>query len=141
MVARTYATEADYLTFTGEESAPSNIDILLSRAARMLDAKVFRHCSYDVDATGAPTHDLVVAAFRDAVCAQVSWWDEVGDSSGAAGVGWTTLEIGSARLSRPADVVAPSMSAARQVAPAVWDVLASPDLTPDILRVGAVTTL
>lgn len=136
-----YATEADYLTYTGEESAPDGIDSLLKRASQMLDAQVFRMCVYDVDAAGAPTHPLVTAAFRDAVCAQVAWWDELGDSSGASAAGWGTLELGSARLGRSVTTVSGGDSPARQVAPAVGDLLRAPGLTPDVIRVGVVSLL
>lgn len=140
-MARVYATESDYLTYTGETEPPDGIDVLLARASGMLDARVFRYGVYDVDETGAPTHALVVAAFRNAVCAQVEWWDELGDSTGAAGAGWGTVELGTARLSRSVTKVDGADSPARQIAPAVWDVLRAPDLTPEVLHIGVVTTL
>lgn len=140
-MAVVYATEADYLTYTGETSAPSGIDGLLTRASAMLDARVFRLCVYDVDVDGAPTSQLVEAAFRDATCAQVQWWDELGDSTGASAAGWGTLELGTARLSRSVTRVSAGDAPARQVAPQVWDVLRSPHLTADVLRIGVVSTL
>jgi hypothetical protein len=140
-MARVYATEADYADWIGEATAPAGTGVLLAQATRMLEGRVFRMCVYDVDEAGLPTHALVQAAFRDAVCAQVAWWEEVGDSTGAAGVGWSTVELGSARLGRSTTAVSGEDSPARQVAPQVGDVLQAPDLTPEVIRIGAVSTL
>lgn len=139
-MARVYATEADYLNYTREATAPDGLALLLTRATTFLEARVFRLCRYDADpGTGLPTHPLVLAAFRDAVCAQVDWWDELGDSKGTAGVGWGSVGIGSANLSRSVTKVDASASPARQVAPEVGDILSSLDLTEDVLELGAVT--
>lgn len=138
-MARIYATAADYLAFTGQ-TPPAGIEAQLARAARFLDSEVFRLCWYDVDAGGLPSNPLVLAAFRDAVCAQVAWWVELGDSTGAAGVGWSSVGIGSVSLSRQSAGGAEA-SAARQVAPEVGDLLRAPDLTPDVLLIGAVVAL
>lgn len=136
---RVYADQAAYETYTGG-TAPADVDRRLADASRMLDAEVFRLCVYDADpATGMPTNTLVVEAFSDAVCAQVQWWDELGDHLGAGAAGWGNVQIGSARLGRSVTAVAGSDSPARQIAPAVWDALRSPDLTPDVLLVGEVT--
>jgi len=136
-VARVYATSAQYQAYTGD-TPPADITVRLGRASKFLDSQVFRLCGYEVDDDGMPTNSLVVAAFADACCAQVEWGVDVGDVTGAAAVGWGSVEIGSAKLSR--SVVATSGDAApgRQIAPAVWDALRSPDLTPDVLYVGLV---
>lgn len=134
---RIYATAADMATYTGT-AAPANADALLAKASRMLDSAVFRLCWYQADSDGLPTNDLVTAAFRDAVCAQVVWWDELGDSTGAMGAGWGSVQIGSVNLSRSVTNVSADASPARQIAPEVWDVLRSPDLTPDVLTIGLV---
>lgn len=138
-MARVYATPADYQSFTGQ-AAPADAEQLLAAATRMLESTVFRLCWYEVDADGMPSNTTVAAALRDAVCAQVAWWEELGDSVGAAGAGWGSVSIGSVSLSRPTAGTGDS-SAARQVAPQVWDVLTAPDLTPDILRLGQVVAL
>lgn len=144
MAARIYATAADLATYTGT-AAPDNADALLAKASRMLDSAVFRLCWYVADqTTGMPTDSLVIDACRDATCAQVGWWLALGDSSGALGAGYGSVSIGSVSLSRSGrdGVVAPdgTDSPARQVAPEVWDVLGSPDLTPDKFRIGEVRT-
>jgi hypothetical protein len=134
---RIYATADDMAAYTGT-TAPANADALLAKASRFLDSSVFRLCWYQADGDGLPTNALVVAAFRDAVCAQAAWWDELGDSTGAMGAGWGSVQIGSVNLSRSVTNVAASASPARQIAEEVWDVLRSPDLTPDVLTIGLV---
>ncbi|MFI7014388.1 hypothetical protein [Streptomyces sp. NPDC050164] len=136
---RIYATSAQYQTFTGQ-APPADIDALLGKASRMLEASVFRLCWYEADEDGYPSNALVRQAFADAVCAQVAWWDELGDSTGAAVAGWGSVKLGSASMSRPEGQTSSGASAAREIAPEVGDVLGSADLTPDIFRLGAVVT-
>lgn len=138
-MARVYATSSQYETYTGTVPAPSDITVRLTRASQFLDAQVFRLCWYDADtATGLPTDALVLAAFADACCAQVQWGVEVGDITGAAAVGWGTVEIGTAKLSRSVTATTGDAAPGRQIAPAVWDALRSPDLTADIFQLGMV---
>ena len=137
-MARIYATSAQYVTYTGQ-AAPTDIDARLAKASRFLDSQVFRLCWYEADdVTGLPTNTAVTDAFRDAVCAQVQWGVDVGDTTGAAAVGWGTVEIGSAKLSRSVTAVSGNDAPGRQIAPEVWDALRSPDLTPDVFQLGAV---
>lgn len=137
-MARIYATSAQYVTYTGQ-AAPADIDARLAKASRFLDSKVMRLCWYEVvEATGLPSNALVIEAFRDAVCAQVKWGIDVGDTTGAAAVGWGTVEIGSVKLSRSVTAVSGDDAPGRQIAPEVWDALQSPDLTPDTFQLGAV---
>lgn len=141
MPIRVYATVAEYEAYPGGTSpAPAGTDIRLVQASRMLDRQVLRYCAYDVDSAGMPTHPLVIEALRDAVCAQVAWWGQVGDPSGADAVGWGSVSIGSVSLGRSVTAVSGDDSPARQLAPAVWDALTSPDLTAAIFRMGAVTS-
>lgn len=139
-MARVYATAAQYEAYTGVSPAPADIEARLKRASAFLDSRVFRLCAYDVDDTGMPSNSLVAAAFSDACCAQVEWGVDVGDTTGAAGVGWGTMSIGSATLSRSVTATSGDEAPGRQIAPAVWDALHSPDMTPDVLVVGAVAT-
>ncbi|WP_329423993.1 hypothetical protein [Streptomyces sp. NBC_01268] len=138
-MARVYATSSQYQEYTGD-TGPTDIDVRLRRASAFLDAQVFRLCRYDVDNAGLPSNTIVAAAYANAVCAQVEWGVEVGDVTGAAGVGWGSVEIGSAKLSRSVTATSGDDAPGRQIAPAVWDALRAPDLTPDILWVGAVST-
>ncbi|MFG2277518.1 hypothetical protein ACGFNQ_02370 [Streptomyces asoensis] len=138
---RVYATVDEFEAYPGGTSpAPSTTEARLGQASRMLDRQVLRSCVYDVDTDGAPTNTLVAAAFRDAVCAQVAWWEEVGDPSGADAVGWGSVSIGSVSLGRSVTAVSGEDAPARQICPAAWDALLSPDLTADIFRMGAVTS-
>ncbi len=137
---RIYATATEFEEYTGESPAPADITVRLRRASAFLDSQVFRLCAYSVDDTGMPTDPLVLAAFADACCAQVEWGIDVGDVTGGAGVGWGSVEIGSAKLSRSVTATSGDEAPGRQVAPSVWDALRSPDLTPDLLVIGAVAT-
>ena len=121
-MARVYATAAALITYTGQ-AAPDNADQLLRQASQFLDANVFRLCWYHVGTDGLPSDPTVAEAFSDAVCAQVQWWDELGDSIGAAGAGWGNVQIGSVTLGRSVTNVSPEASPARQIAPQVWDAL------------------
>lgn len=135
-MSRIYATSTEYQTYTGL-TPPAGIAALLADASRMLEAEIFRLAYYNADSvTGMPTDARVLAAFRDAVCAQVRWWGEVGDSVGAAGVGWGQLRIGTVLMNRSVTAVSGQDSAARMIAPQVVDALQSSDLTPDIFRLG-----
>jgi len=138
-MARVYATSEQYETYTGA-AAPDGIVQLLADASRTLEARVFRLCWYEVDDAGMPSNATVLQAFADAACAQAQWWDEVGDSVGALGAGWSSVSLGSASLSRSGGGTSGAASAAREIAPKVWDALQGMDLTPDILRLGEVGT-
>lgn len=137
-MARIYATAADYQSFTGQ-TPPSDITVTLADATRMLESSVFRLCIFEVDEDGYPSNTTVRQAFTEAVCAQARWFDGVGDSTGAAGVGWGSVSLGSAQLSRSVTATSGASSPAREIAPAVLDVLQAPDLTPDIFLLGVVT--
>lgn len=138
-MARIYATSADYQTYTGQ-TPPSDIDQLLADASRFLEAEVFRLCWYEVGGDGYPSNATVRQAFEDAVCAQAQWFDELGDSVGAAGAGWGSVSLGSAQLSRSVTNVTGGASAAREIAPKAMDALQGMDLTPDIFRLGMVAS-
>ena len=136
-MARIYATEADLTAYTGQ-AAPDNVTVLLRDASQFLDANVFRLCWYHVGDDGLPSDTEVAEAFSDAVCAQVQWWDELGDSIGAAGAGWGSVQIGRMQLARSVTDVSPEASAARQFAPKIWDALAI--LSHHHFRLGGVRT-
>lgn len=136
LTGRIYATTTDLANYL-RAAPPLDGAGLLADASRMLDSLVLAYCRYDVDQAGMPTDEAVAAAIGRAVCAQVAWWDEVGDSRGAAGIGYGSVAIGSVNLGRSVASVSGDDSAARQIAPQVWDELRSPDLH-DKFYVGAV---
>jgi len=134
-MTRVYATVAQYEEYTGTVPAPADTEVRLGRASRMLDREVIRYHAFDVDSVGLPTNPVVADALATAVCAQVSWWSELGGStSGADAVGWSTVTIGSVTLGGGSTAVSGDDAPARQVAPEALDALLSPDLTPDIWR-------
>lgn len=80
-----YATSAEYETYSGQ-TPPADIDRLLTDASDLLDTEVLFAAVYDVDTgTNLPTDADVAAAFRDAVCAQVQYWQEVGEEIDISG--------------------------------------------------------
>jgi hypothetical protein len=137
-MSRVYATSAQYEAYTGQ-TATADTDRLLLRASEMLDAQLLGVCWFQADEDGLPTDPVVQGAFEKAVCAQVEWWGEVGDSTGAAGVGWGSVRIGSVQLGRSVTAVNGSDSPSRQIAPQAWDALRSPDLAGRFV-LGAVCT-
>ncbi|MHC5259906.1 hypothetical protein ACYSUO_18670 [Streptomyces sp. UC4497] len=136
-MARSYATSAQYATYTGQ-TVPADIDARLGRASRFLDSEVFRLCWYEADGDGYPANTVVREAFADAVCAQVQWWAETGDELGTAGQ-WGSVKIGSVSLSGPGSSSgAGGSSTGRTVAEAALEALRTPDLTSDLFRLGEV---
>ncbi|MCI3240293.1 hypothetical protein [Streptomyces spinosisporus] len=132
---RVYATTTDLANYL-RAAPPTGAAGLLADATRMLEARLLAFCRYDVDDDGMPTDEAVAAAIARAVCAQVAWWDEVGDSRGAVGAGYDSVSIGSVSLGRSGTGVSGDDSAARQIAPQVMDELRAPDLH-DKLFIGA----
>jgi hypothetical protein len=139
-VARIYATLEQYEAYTGA-TAPLDIEARLARASRFLDSALFRLCWYAADdTTGLPTDAIVAEAFADAVSAQVQWWAETGDELGTAGM-WGSVKIGSVSLSGPGSSSGNSGPVGgRAPAAAALEALRRPDLTPDRLQVGTVST-
>lgn len=71
-----YATSSDLTSWTGG-SAPANADQLL-RSASLMIGEATRADIYPVDGTELPTDADLLAAFRDACCAQVATWAALG---------------------------------------------------------------
>jgi len=99
VTGRTYATLSDLATWLGEVP-PDNAARLLLTATRRVDLALVG-AWYPVDEDSMPTDPAAIAALRDAVCAQVAWWVETGDSTGSgAGAEWSSVSIGKLSLSR-----------------------------------------
>ena len=116
MAQRVYATAADYYDFIGgdlpmtdppapaegeEPVEPEPIDdadlnARLRRASATIDG-LTRRSVYDVDEDGYPTDQDIADAFRDMTCAQVAWWDDTDDVTGA-GSQAGTFSIGSVSI-------------------------------------------
>lgn len=65
---------------------------LLARASELVDGVV--RAPYDTDDDGAATDDTIAAALRDATCAVVEQWVEVGESNDIDGLAGTTYSTG-----------------------------------------------
>lgn len=114
---------ADYL----EDEPPDGAARLLVRASRRVDSMLIG-AVYAVDTNGLPTDATVAAALRDATCAQVEWWGEVGDSTGTgAGGAWSNVSIGKVSLGTGSGGAPPSKV---RVSPAVAEILQVAGLLP-----------
>lgn len=126
-MALTYATKADLETFTGEATTLSDAQagryITLASA---LVRRATRAAVYDTDATGAPSDTDVADAFRDAVCAQVAYWEthDIDPTMGRAGVKGpvTSSSIGSGQVTRqlPATAAEDQAASVDQLIPEAW---------------------
>lgn len=77
-----YATLSDLASYL-RAVPPDDAATLLEQASRLVDVLLIG-AVYDVDEDGMPTDADDIAALRKATCAQVKWFDETGDSTGAA---------------------------------------------------------
>lgn len=76
-----YATTADLARYLGG-APPLGARRLLHRASELVDEALL--CAvYDTDAAELPTDPKVAQALARATCAQVRWWGETGDETGA----------------------------------------------------------
>lgn len=81
--ADTYATRPELQAYTGQPP-PDDAGRQLRRATQLID-EALTSATYTVDTDGQPTDAAVVAALRDATCAQVEYWttgDEEDDIAG-----------------------------------------------------------
>lgn len=104
MARPSYATPANYVDsdyYDQDEGLPEDerrIVKLLARASRHIESLTIT-AVYETDEDGAPVDLDISEAFRDAVCAQVAYWEETGDASGVGAIGSTSigsLSLGSA---------------------------------------------
>lgn len=100
MARRSYATPAEYAEWLGKDTAPAGAERALAEATIVVDELLIT-AVYDVDDAGVPTDTDVLAAVRDATCAQADYARGTGDpySTGAAGA-WSSVKVGSASLTR-----------------------------------------
>ena len=101
--------------------ALDDIDRVIRDASHLVRG-VLKTARFDVDRDGIPTDDSVRAAIQDATRAQVVFWAETGDSTGAAAQsgGGSILSVSLPAGGSASDVR--SKQAAR-VAPAVEEIL------------------
>jgi len=102
-VARIYATHEHLVAYTAGSDvvvpAEPESQRVRTRASETVDEALLT-AIYDTDpVTELPTDPRLAAAMRDAVCAQVVWWEKTGDEHGTAGQ-YAMVSIGSVALSR-----------------------------------------
>jgi hypothetical protein len=86
-----YATKTDLDAFLGVAS-PTDAERLLLRASELLDAVCV--AAFDVDSdTDLPADTDIAAALRDAACAQVEQWVEVGEANAIDGLDGTQFSL------------------------------------------------
>lgn len=68
-----FAQAADVESFTGQP-APENTERLIRKASGMVQHAI-RRATFDTTPSGLPSDPDVADALRDAVCAQVEYWD------------------------------------------------------------------
>lgn len=90
----------DQLTALGDDT-----DRMMLRATEL----IAEHASagYVTDATGLPVYDEIKAALRDATCAQVEQWLEVGEENDIAGYSRATSMSVGINLSSLPSILAP----------------------------------
>ncbi len=85
-----YATSAELNDWLGSGvTAPADPDRLLARASTLVDEMV--RAPFDIDTDGIPTDPDVAAVLRDATCAQVEQWIEVGEHNDLDGLAGTQV--------------------------------------------------
>ncbi len=98
-MARVYATEAEYRTWSGDLDATVS-ESLLARASLAVDYALIG-AWYSVNGEGMPIETVHIEALRDATCAQAQWYDETGDTSGSGAADqMQSASIGSAAYTK-----------------------------------------
>ena len=93
-MADPYATTDELETYLGSSrSAPTDAERLLTRASETIDSLVTRPFAVDAT-TKLPTDEGVAATMRDACCAVVEFWMEVGEENDIDGLAGTPISTG-----------------------------------------------
>ena len=84
MAQRIYATAAEFETFTGgpADGTAEQVNAKLRRASIVIEGMT-RLSVYPTDEDGMPSDLDHLEAFRDATCAQLDWWGDTDDVTGA----------------------------------------------------------
>lgn len=105
-----YATAEDLAAWLGKD-APAGADRLLTRASALLDGVAY--VSFAVDESGLPSDAGVAATLRDAACAQVEFWIEVGEEHDVDGGAGSLVSVGGLSLQRPTRLADRALDALR----------------------------
>lgn len=100
-----YATPDELAEFL-RSTAPADAQRLLERASEVVDEKVRARFTIDQD-TSLPTDEDTAAALRDAACAQVEFWGEVGEDHDLAGLFGSGVAVGNLRVDKLPPDLAP----------------------------------
>jgi hypothetical protein len=100
-----YATEEQLADFLPAGTEVDDAARLLKRASELLDGSVTNIFTVD-STTGIPTDAPTAEALRDACCAQVEFWLEVGEEHDIDGLAGTDVSVGGFTGKR-ATVIAP----------------------------------
>lgn len=125
---RSYATLTDLAAWLSAEPPPGSARRLV-RATTKID-QLLVGMIYPVDDNGYPTDTDHVAALRDAVCAQVEWWVEIGDISGSGVSSWWKPVSTKASAAPKTANIDKESPARQQYAPLVVDLLREAGLLP-----------
>ena len=93
-----YATEDDLAGYVAAAAGLDDASRLLTRASELLDDKVLMPFSIDDD-TQLPTDTDIATALRDATCAQVEFWLEVGEEHDIEGLANRQVSVQGLNLS------------------------------------------
>lgn len=91
-MAPALATESDLTDWLPDGTVVADAARLLARASQRIDATVLAVFDVDTD-TQMPTDTDVAAALRDATCAQVEQWLEVGEENDIDGLAGTQIAV------------------------------------------------
>lgn len=90
-MALVLATPADYLEWTGAQSAPANLTpILRSCTTMVLDAT--KLAVYDADVDGNATDSSIAEALKDAVCIQAAAWVALNIDPSTGGIAMSSVK-------------------------------------------------
>ena len=92
-----YATTTELAAYLGDV-IPDDAERLLDQASTLIDTHIL--AAYPTDANNDPTDTDDIAAFRDATCAQVEYWQAVGEDHDIEGIRGP-VTIGGASWSLP----------------------------------------
>ncbi|GAB3437475.1 hypothetical protein [Actinophytocola sediminis] len=119
-MARIYATHEQLVAYTEGSSfvvpAEPESQRVRTRASEFVDDALLTAVYATDPVTELPTDRRIEAALRDAVCAQVVWWDETGDELGDAGQ-YTSASIGSVSLTRGRAAAGVTLPSGRTLGP------------------------
>jgi hypothetical protein len=131
---RVYATAADLDGWLDDQLPEADAAKQLRRASMHIDSLLIT-AVYRVDEDGEPLDLHVIDALRDATCAQVAWWADTGDTSGAASQ-YQQTSIGSVGLTRGYSSGKSAAGPSARTAPEAVQILATAGLLSGAPQAG-----